>query len=183
VAEAPPAPAPGPLPPAEPTPEYPEVYLQGHGISLQLQPPFQVAQMPLAGIEQAAVISWWDVHEPGAATSGRTGLHNLVLAPGPVPAGQPPFEPTTRDDRRGTGHGLRLGPTGTELRIPAPYTALGGAGVLRHGPADARWTIRVGDGPPLEWPDKALAHSGDPATGTPVYFDKMPKRPWGPWIE
>jgi hypothetical protein len=170
------------LPAATPAPGAVPVALVGHGIRLELNPPFQAARLG-AFIPDATpdtiVVSWWDVAAEGAGKSGVAGLYNTVVAPGPGVAGDR-LIPGTREDRGVITHVLRTVQGGTELRIPDGYRELGGAGRASPGPADAAWKVEFG-GQVVEWPPDTMVHSSDPASGPAVTFEKMPRRPWGPW--
>lgn len=178
------APAPGPLPPGQPLADGSPVYLVGYGIRLRLHPPFQGARMPGLLEENnpdVLFVSWWDVNAENAGKDGRSGLFNVGIVPHATPTAAETFTEVEieRDGRPTTT--LRLGDSGTELRLPAGYAALGGFGSVTPGPSTPSWSLQVGDDPPIPWPDKTMFHANDPATGSPVSFERVPRKPWGPW--
>lgn len=179
------APAPVPLPDGKVVEGVPPVYLVGHGLRIELRPPFQLARMGAAMGEHADLVvwSWWDVNAEAAGQHGRVGLYNISIVPSDqtVAPGPPVADTETRRDR--TLHLLRFGKGGPFLRFPEGHNALGGMGVAERGPTDPVWRFQVGDGPLLEWADQAMVHSGDPAKGESVRFLMKPEKPWGPWAE
>jgi len=175
---------PEPLPPGASQAGFPTVALVGFGLRFELNPPFQAARMANMleeGNEHVLFVSWWDVNAEGAGQHGRAGLYNVGIVPHALPEGATEYTPVDVERNGKTTIALRLGDTGTELRLPAGISALGGMGVAKVGPNTDSWHIQVGDAEPIEWPDKQMLHSWDPADGGPVYFDKMPRKPFGPW--
>ena len=180
---APPASA-QPLPPGAPLADYPTVALVGFGLRFELNPPFQAARMGgllEEGNPNVVFVSWWDVNAEGAGQNGRAGLYNVGIVPRALPEGATTYTPVQVERDGKTTTALRIGDTGTELRLPAGINALGGMGTVKVGPNTDDWRIQVGDAEPVEWPDKEMLHSWDPADGGPVHFDKMPQKPHGPW--
>ena len=182
-AEAPPIQT-GPLPPGKPMADFPKVAIVGFGIRFELHPPFQAARMNGmydSESEEVLIVSWWDVGHEAAGRHGRVGLYNVGLIPAPKPADVTELRAFTEDGRKGTEHRLQVGETGTVIRLPDNHSALGGMGVISVGPADAEWRVQVGDAPPVAFPRDHFLHSWDPADGGPLYFDKMPRQPYGAW--
>lgn len=172
------------LPPGAPTPGYPTVALVGYGVRLELHPPFQAARMAgMFGSDSAdvLVVSWWDVGHEDAGRHGRVGLYNIGIAPAPLPEGSPEVRRVMETDEGEVSYLLQVGETGTKVHLPAGIHALGGMGTLTVGPADPTWGVQVGDAPPVPIPEQELLHSWDPATGSAIEFDRMPKQPYGPW--
>lgn len=184
AAEPAPEPEPAPLPEGAATPGYPTVAIVGFGVRFQLNPPFQAAVMPgqiEAGNDHTMYVSWWDVGAENAGRHGRVGLYNVGVLPKPVPDGENAIQHDVFEHRGGKNHRLRLGDSGTELRLPKGINALGGMGSVSPGPALSEWKVQVGDAEPVAWPEKTLLHSWDPASGSPIHFDAIPKQPYGPW--
>jgi hypothetical protein len=177
--------APVPLPDGKAVEGVPPVYLVGHGLRIQLHPPFQLARMGAAMGEHPDLVvwSWWDVNAEAAGKSGRAGLYNVSLVPSDKTVAAGPMVVDTETRRSRTLHLLRFGKGGPFLRLPEGHNALGGMGVAELGPPDPVWRFQVGDGPLLEWEDKLMVHSGDPAKGESVRFLVKPVKPWGPWTE
>jgi hypothetical protein len=186
-ADKPKAPAtpPGPLPPGTATPDFPTVALVGFGLRFELNPPFQAARMAgllEEGNPHVLFVSWWNVHADGAGQHGRAGLYNVGIVPHALPDGATTFAPVEIERHGKKTIALRLGTDGTELRLPAGINALGGMGLAKVGPNTDTWKIQVDTAEPVEWPENTMLHSWDPKDGGPLYFDKMPRQPFGPWL-
>ena len=165
-----------PLPPAVPVAGYETVAVVGFGVRLELNPPFQAAIMPMRRDDgQRLVVSWWDVNAEGAATRGRAGLHNTIILPGDIVPGAKPTPAIDEDDNPI----LRVG--GTVVRLPTGASSLGGAMTVLPGPPDEVWRVTVGAAAPVDWPERTMLHSEDPATGSSMAFKKRPEKPFGPW--
>lgn len=176
------------LPAGVPNTATPPIKLLGFGISLTLHPPFQGAKLGenlQSGNPDAMVVSWWDVNAEKAGVAGRAGLHNSTIVPVATTAADAEIRPGTWMNRKKTIHTLEFGEGGTVLRMPYGYNALGGFGTLENGPTHAEWKMQVGDAAPIPWPEEKglMLHSWDPADGGPLKWQKMPVRPWGPWVE
>ncbi len=174
----------GPLPPGEPMVDFPKVSIVGFGLRFELNPPFQAARMSgmyQSESEEVLIVSWWDVGHEAAGQHGRLGLYNVGIIPAPKPADAAALRAFTEEGRKGTEHRLQVGETGSIVRLPDNYSALGGMGVISMGPADAEWRVEVGDAPSVAFPRDHFLHSWDPADGGPIHFDKMPRQPYGAW--
>lgn len=155
------------------------VALVGFGLRLHLNPPFQAARighMLPSGHPETLAVSWWDTTAPEAGQHGDAGLYNITLIPGePQPEGSPL---STVDQERPVQY--RIGDTGTVVRLPKGFDALGGMGRLEPGPTTQSWSVETVS-ETTDLPIGPLLHSGDPESGTPFYFKEMPDRPWGAW--
>ena len=160
-----------------------EVAIVGFGARIALNPPFQATRMgglfPDAGPE-TLVISWWDTTAPRAGQVGDAGLYNLIVVPREGTPADAAVTATVAGEP--AAHVLRLGDAGTEIRLPAGFSSLGGAATFGPGPSEAEWRVEVGGATvPLE--RGPMLHSADPASGSPIKFAAMPERPWGAWSE
>jgi len=173
----------GPLPAGRVPDTAVSVAIVGYGIRLDLRPPFQAVRMGgmLEGLgPDGLVVSWWDTTAKGAGKSGDIGLYNAIVFPvAETPAGAS-VQVITEGDPAETR--LRLGDAGTEVRLPAGATALGGMGTLQAGPTHTEWRLVVA-GETVVFPPGPMLHSADPAEGTPIAFLDPPTRPWGAWPE
>lgn len=177
------APALQPLPEAAAV-DAPPIHLVGYGISLRLNPPFQAMRMPnvVEGApETGTIVSWWDVSAPLAGVRGDAGLHNLQIA-AKVPSEAAPPEKSTFTSAKGNTFVAWQAGDGTQVRLPYGYATLGGFGPIEAGPRTDGWKVKAGDAL-LDWPPDTMLHSADPASGRPVSFEEVPRRPWGPWPE
>jgi hypothetical protein len=166
--------------------DFPKVAILGFGVRLELNPPFQAARMNGmydSESEEVLIVSWWDVGHEAAGRHGRVGLYNVGILPEAKPADATELRAFTEEGLKGTEHRLQVGATGSIIRLPDNHSALGGMGTISVGPADAEWRVQVGDAPPVEFPRDHFLHSWDPADGGPIYFDKMPRQPYGAWPE
>jgi len=175
----------GPLPTGRSVDGFPRVAVQGFGLRLEVNPPFQATRMKgLYGEDDAdiLVVSWWDVTHPEAGQHGRVGLYNVGLVPGEAQPDAGDFLPVASVERDRVIRTLRLGTSGSYLRLPDGHNALGGFGTLSKGPAEQKWTVQVGDDPPVDFADPGvMLHSWDPSDGGPIHFDTQISKPFGAW--
>ena len=174
----------GPLPDGKTVADFPKVAIVGFGLRFELHPPFQAARMNgmyQSESEEVLIVSWWDVGHEAAGRHGRLGLYNVGIIPAAKPADATALRAFTEEGAKGIEHRLQVGETGSIVRLPDNHSALGGMGAISVGPADETWRVQVGDAPPVEFPKDHFLHSWDPADGGPIYFDKMPRQPYGAW--
>jgi hypothetical protein len=171
-----------PLPPGVPA-QAPRVAIIGHGLRLELNPPFQAMKVgqPVDGSAPTLVVAWWDVNADGAGGNGRTGLYNVTLVSG-QPGTEEPVQAVVVEEGGEKMHVLRRGEGGPALQFPRGVSGLGGMGTLTEGPDTTQWAVQIGDGEAEPFPEgRELLHSWDPATGQAYRFQLQPVQPWGPW--
>jgi len=153
--------------------------LSGHGIELEMRPPFQFMYARLAETNDHLIGTWWDVTVEGSGGHVVRGIYSVTIVPGEVAGPDDEIVEIPSEHPRSSAV-FRVGEKGTEIRLEAPLANFAQIGaVLKRGPDTQGWNVV--DAGEAEYPKQHMIQSADPASGHTYEFVKKPSRPWGPW--